>query len=82
MSIATISAAQLRAAADIKDKIAGLTQELKNILGITDQPEERYQHKLRPLPKRRFMSAEARAKIAAAARRRWRRAKAAGRNSL
>ena len=60
-----ISASQLRRAADIKDKIESLQGELNQLLGngsaVAAKPE----------PKRRKMSAAARAKIAAAQRARW-----------
>ena len=77
-----ITANELRRAADIKEQIERLKREFSKLLGLPDQAEEKYHHKLRPLPKRRIMSPEARAKIAAAARRRWRNARKAGNNHL
>ena len=66
MSIENISSVGLRRAARIKDKIEALQQDLARILGSStsvgaaDAPR-----------KRRKMSAAAKAKIAAAARKRW-----------
>lgn len=75
--ITKLSAATLRHAADIRDKITGLENELSRIFG-----GERITRN-KPAPaKRRCMSPEARAKIAIAARRRWRIAKRAGRKTL
>ena len=73
-SIENLSAKQLRRAANIKDKIQSLENELQRILGAStksiavDAPK-----------KKRKMSAAGRAKIAAAARARW--AKVKGRES-
>lgn len=67
-AITTLSAQQLRHAADIKDKIESLHGELGRILGSAARSI------LSPAPaskKRHTMSAAARAKIAAAAKARW-----------
>ena len=58
-----LSASQLRRAADIKDKIETLQNEITRLLGSTDGAAAPH--------KRRTMSAAARAKISAAARARW-----------
>ena len=58
-----LSASQLRRAADIKDKIESLNNELTRLLGSSTVAAAPH--------KRRKMSAAARAKIAAAARARW-----------
>ena len=59
----TLSASQLRRAADIKDKIEALQSKLVRLFGGTDDAA---------VPrKRRKMSAAARAKIAAAQKARW-----------
>ena len=71
-SIASLSAKQLRRAADIKDKIQSLEKELEQILGSSTKL---------PAPaaprKRRKMSAAGRARIAAAQKARWAKIKAA-----
>ena len=66
-----LSASQLRRAADLKDKIETLQEELSRLLGSTDGAAAPR--------KRRKMSAAGRRKIAAAARARW--AKVKGRKS-
>jgi hypothetical protein len=58
-----LSSSQLRRAADIKDKIETLRNEITRLLGSTDGAAAPR--------KRRTMSAAARAKIAAVARARW-----------
>ena len=74
-SIANLSAQQLRRAANIKDKIQSLENELGRILGASIKPVAAVAPK-----KKRKMSAAGRAKIAAAARARW--AKFKGRKSV
>jgi hypothetical protein len=70
MNLITLTAGQLRQAADIQEKIQSLQSELNQILGATDKttgselPDGRRK-------KKRGMSAEGRAAIAAAARARW-----------
>ena len=69
-SITALTPAQLRQAADIQEKIQSLQVELNALLGggetptpvATEAPEQ---------PKKRGMSAAARARIGAAARARW-----------
>jgi hypothetical protein len=70
MNVINLSPKQLRRAANIQDKIAGLQKKLSQILGASDEAA----------PKRRGprkMSASAKAKIAAAARARWAKVKGA-----
>jgi hypothetical protein len=85
LNMKSISAAALRRAADIQDKIESLNRELSAILG-TEVGNGRNRMG-RPSDSRKKgprgpMSAAARAKIAAAAKKRWAKAKAAGKNSL
>ena len=64
-NLLSLTSAQLKHAADIKDKISALEKELASILGS-----------LAPAPKKKSkMSAVARAKIAAAQKARWAKAK-------
>ena len=73
-----LTAAALRRAADLKDQITALQNELDGILtGDVSKPAE-----ARPPKRRRRMSAEARAKISLAAKRRWKNAKLEGRKNL
>jgi len=63
---------QLRQAASIKEKIVALEKELNQLFGSTAKPVTG------PAPKKRWkMSAAGRAKIAAAAKARWAKVKAA-----
>lgn len=71
-SIASLSAQQLRRAADIKDKIQSLEKELEQILGSSIKPAA-----IAAPKKRRKMSAAGRAKMSAAAKARWAKVKAA-----
>jgi hypothetical protein len=71
-SIASLSAKQLRRAADIKDKIQSLEKELEQILGSSIEPAAPAAPK-----KRRKMSAAGRARISAAAKARWAKIKGA-----
>ena len=66
-SITSLTAQQLRRAADIKDKIQSLEKELGRIFGSSTKPVA---DAVAP-KKRRKMSAAARAKISAAAKARW-----------
>lgn len=84
MSIQTLSAGQLREAAAIKDKIESLQSELNSLLGGGGEAGNGViaaPRRGRP-PGKRTMSPAAWARIAAAARARWKKAKAAGKNSL
>jgi hypothetical protein len=74
-SLSSLSPQQLRRAADLKDKIQSLENELGRILGASIKPVAAV-----ALRKNRKMSAAGRAKIAAAARARW--AKVKGRKSV
>ena len=65
-----LTAQQLRKAADLKEKIVGLQQQLEAILGGSAPAATGEKRK------RRKMSAAARAKIAAAQRARWAKVKA------
>lgn len=81
--ITTLSATQLRRAADIQEKIESLNSELSSILGANSKPDKRMGRPPGSGRKgKRTMSAAARARIAAAARARWKKAKAAGKNTL
>jgi hypothetical protein len=70
----------------IKEKIEKLQVELGRLLGSTIETRFSGRSRLRTVGRqrrgRRPMSAAAKAKIAAAARARWKKAKAAGKNSL
>jgi len=92
-SLTQLSSQQLRQAADIQDRISSLQRELEKLLGggssEASAPARNGRRGRRlnlrvakPAGRRRRMSAAARAKIAAAARARWKKAKAAGKNSL
>ena len=65
-SIISLSVQQLRRAADIKEKLETLEQELGQILGFATKPEIQAAPK-----KKRKMSPAVRAKMAAAAKKRW-----------
>jgi hypothetical protein len=89
----SLTAAQLKHAADLKEKIVELEQELAAVLGSSSfvapkrgrgRPKKDLAVEAAEVPKikRRKMSAAARAMMAAAARARWSKAKAAGKNSL
>jgi hypothetical protein len=78
-----ISASDLRRAASIKDKIDSLQSELSKLLGHLVQKGR--VSSAAPAAKktgRRKMSAAAKAKIAAAARARWAKVRAAGEKRL
>jgi hypothetical protein len=87
LMISNLSAAQFRHAADIQDKIETLQGQLSSLLGggsgVGNGIAKRRGRPPGGSKKgNRTMSAAGRAKIAAAARLRWKKAKAAGRNSL
>jgi hypothetical protein len=67
----SLTAPQLRQAANLKEKIADLQKQLDAILGGSAAKAS-----VSEKPKRRKMSAAARAKIAAAQRARWAKVKA------
>lgn len=77
-----ITAAQLRRAAEIKDNIESLTNELNSLLNGTGTRKRLGRPPGSGRKGKRTMSAAGRARIAAAARARWRKAKASGRNRL
>jgi hypothetical protein len=88
----TLTSAQLRQALSLREKIDKLELELATLLGSTptarrskpparSSAEDEMNGKAAKKTKR-TMSAAGRAKIAAAARKRWKLAKAAGKSSL
>jgi hypothetical protein len=70
-SLTSLTARQLRRAADIQERIEALNDELHDLLGTTQEPVNGQA----PRAKKRRMSAAGRAAIAAAARARWARIK-------
>lgn len=82
MKLTELSAADMRRAADLKDKITAYQQELLSIFGMADQPEPQVERQPRLTKGRRKMSAEARAKISRAMKKRWRKAWAKGNTTL
>jgi hypothetical protein len=93
IDILSLTAAQLNHAADLKDEIIKLETELSSVLGSAPVlPAKRKPGRPKkeivagamgkPKTKRRKMSAAARARIAIAAKARWAKVKAAGKNSL
>ena len=82
-TMTNLSANDLRRAASIKDKIESLQNELNKIPGHVagngPVPDSNAGIKKRG---RRKMSASARARISAAAKKRWKKAKAAGKKTL
>lgn len=89
--IQNISANQLRNAADLMEKIEGLQNELASILGGSEAaparrmgrpPGSGNKAKAAPVAGKRVMSEAAKAKIRAAAKARWKAARAAGKNTL
>jgi len=78
----SISARELRRAADLKEKIEELHSELNKLLGGDTTGNGTPAAKSAKKPGRRKMSAAGRAKIAAAARARWKKAKSEGKKSL
>lgn len=74
-NLLTLTAAQLRHAADIQEKIASLKNELAAIVGAPAPADKVATAK--PAKKKHTMSAEGRAKVAAAQKARWAKIKAA-----
>jgi ElaB/YqjD/DUF883 family membrane-anchored ribosome-binding protein len=72
-NLATLTSAQLKRAAALKDKIESLSKQLDNLLGKSGSVA--VQRKVKG--KKRGMSAAGRARIAAAQRARWAKVKAA-----
>jgi len=77
IAITNLSSKELHQIASLKGKIESIQQRLSRILGAPPQAGDGATPR-----KRRKMSTSARAKIAAAARARWKKAKAAGKNTL
>jgi len=71
----TLTSAQLRHAADTKEKIASLEKELAALLGAPAPAAT--SNAAKPAKKKHTMSAEGRARVAAAQRARWAKIKAA-----
>lgn len=65
-AISELSVAQLRTAANLKERITALQKQLDALLGATKPAAE-----AKPAKKKRNMSAAARARIAAAQKARW-----------
>jgi len=92
MSIINLSARQLRQAAALRERIDTLEKRLAGILNPPGQASQTSRQGRRPAKKavepaprpksRRRISKAARAKMAAAAKARWAKVKAAGKNSL
>jgi len=85
MNITSISASGLRRAATIKEKIESLQKELSRILGGGGTGVGNGMLPISMTEKKHAgskMSAAGRARIAAAAKARWAKAKAAGKNRL
>jgi len=86
----SLTSVQLNHAAKLKEQIEKLGSELASLLGSQPPTLKRGPGRPRkarlaaepPKTKRRRMSPEARAKIAAAAKKRWAKAKAQGKTSL
>ena len=74
-SLNSLSVAQLREAVAIKEQIEHLETQLASIFGETTMPEVAGK-------KRRRISAEGKANMAAAARARWAKVRAAGKKRL
>ena len=73
-SITSLSAKQLRRAADLKERIENLQHELSQLLGSFGSNEPTTPAKSK---KKRTMSAAGRARISAAAKARWAKVRAA-----
>ena len=72
--LSSLTTAQLRYAADLKEKIDALTKELTSILGASVSAKA---------PKKKGgMSAAAKAKLSAATKARWAKIKATGKKTL
>jgi len=78
-SIIELTPQQLRRAANLKEKLASLQKELGRILGIPAQTPNGAAPRTK---KRRKMSAAGRARMAASAKARWAKARAAGKKTL
>jgi hypothetical protein len=76
-SITNLSSSQLRQAADLKEKISALENELSQLLGSTSQPTAVKSAAAATPKKKGGMSAAGRARIVAAQKARWAKIKAA-----
>jgi hypothetical protein len=81
-SLAEVSARDLRKAAALKERIEELQSELNSLLGAGGGTSARAASEGAPRRGRRRMSAEAKARLAAIAKARWKKAKASGRMRL
>ena len=85
MAISNLSAQQLRRAASLRERIDKLENALAAILNWTGEAQVKAKPSsglaVQSKPKRRISKA-ARAKMAASAKKRWAKAKAAGKKSL
>ena len=77
-TLLTLTPAQLRHAAGIKEKIVSLEKELAAILGAPAPAAKT--PAVKPVKKKRTMSAAGRASVAAAQKARWAKIKAAKKN--
>lgn len=89
IDLSNLNSKQLHQAAAIREKIDALERELARVLDltagapVTGSPARGGRTPAAPTPKiKRKFSKAARAKMAAAAKKRWAKAKAAGRNRL
>ena len=88
MSLINLSAAQLRKAANLQEKIEALTVELNKILGIaasesqSNRPSSSSVSKPATRRRSRRMSPAVKARLSAIAKARWKKAKASGKNAL
>src|ERR1039457_6355327 len=76
-SITNLSSSQLRQAADLKEKISALENELSQLLGSTSQPMAVKSAAAATPKKKGGMSAAGRARIVAAQKARWAKVKGA-----
>jgi hypothetical protein len=82
--IAALTPQQLRQAADLKERILGLQQEIAELLGAPVEPEATIKPEApaRSATKKRKLSPAARRRLSALAKARWAGVKAAGRTRL
>ena len=86
-SLASLSAKQLKKAAIVRERLDKLQAQLEDILGVTATPSGAASSGRKAAAKptrrrRRKLSPAARAKLSAAAKRRWAKRKAAGKTTL
>jgi hypothetical protein len=83
MSAFNLSSKQLRRAANLRDRIDKLEKQLAVILtSASEAPAKVAAKPVKPPRPKRKMSKAARAKMSAAAKKRWAKVKAAGKKSL